>query len=168
MSAVIAGIIYEKYWTGDATYKYIYARLRRRSACPKKLIPGTVRRPPPLSLPFRFSCSALPLLRLIEFHALISRYRRLAMPHKSFKRCINYLRLTHFASQFSHFFFVLGLRMATLRILNACLLRFSVRHRSIKYLFKCPQVRFDLCFRFLTRFSHTLSSARTRLVSSII
>lgn len=138
---------------------------------PKKLIPGTVRCPS-LSIvlsSFRSSFSLLPLLRLIEFHALISRYRRLAMPHKSFKRCINYLRLTHFVSQFSHFFVVLGgFAWHRCVYLTLLLLRFSVRHRSIKYLFKCPQVRFDLCFRFLTRFSHTLSPAGTRLVSSII
>lgn len=79
------------------------------------------------------------------------------MPHKSFKRCINYLRLTHFVSQFSHFFVVLGgFAWHRCVYLTLLLLRFSVRHRSIKYLFKCPQVRFDLCFRFLTRAFPTL------------
>lgn len=81
----------------------------------------------------------------------------LTVPHKSFKRCINYLRLTHFASQFSHFFFLFwGFAWQRCVYLTLVLLRFSGRHCSIKYLFKCPKVRFDLCFRSLTRFSHAL------------
>lgn len=139
---------------------------------PKKLIPGTVRCPS-LSIvlsSFRSSFSLLPLLRLIEFHALISRYRRLAMPHKSFKRCINYLRLTHFVSQFSHFFVVLGgIRLAPLRILNACFAAIFGAAPLYQIFIQMPSSSIRFMFPFFdARFSHTLSPAGTRLVSSII
>lgn len=126
------------------------------------MIPGTA------ALLFSISLSLL-LLRLIEFHALISRHRLPVHSALIFQKV--YKLFAPHALRFALFLFSLfpasgRSARASVRILNilfGCdffVAAFLVRCAaslwlllSIKYLLKCPQVRFDLCFRFLTRFS---------------